>query len=70
LGWAVEYIGMKTPLSHRFVWRKKELSGHFRGRTTAKTSRQGAALRTARRWFKREVGTQSCIWGLERLLWP
>jgi hypothetical protein len=69
LGLAVEYLGMKTPLRHRFVGRKKDLSGNFRGGTTAKTSGQGAALRTARRWFKREVGTQSCIWGLERLLW-
>ena len=34
-----------------------------------KTGGLGAALRTARRCFKREVGTQSCIWGLERLLW-
>jgi hypothetical protein len=36
LGFAVEYLGMKTPLSHRFVGRKKDISGHFGGRTTAR----------------------------------
>jgi hypothetical protein len=29
LGFAVEYIGMETPLSHRFVDRRKDISGHF-----------------------------------------
>jgi hypothetical protein len=49
LRFAVEYIGMKTPLSHRFVGRKKDISGHFGGGTTACTGRFDGAPPLGRR---------------------